>query len=76
MCRSTILVQPSITKIINRKRKRGAEDSTTEKGYQMEIDPTLRKFVTTGDCLWKVVDQHYDNPSHDGKISFISTLDT
>lgn len=64
-CRSSILVQASITKVVNKKSSKAGE---VEKVFQMEIDSTLRKFVTTKECLWKLVDDHYENPPHEGKI--------
>jgi hypothetical protein len=63
MCRSTILVQASVTKVVKQKKN---TTGTSELKFQMEIDPVLRKFLTTDGCLWKVVDEHYDNPPHEG----------
>lgn len=77
LCRSTILVQPSVVKKADKASARTAhEDGDTgdqemEEGEESddarEADDILLEFVTTKDCEWKLLDKYYENPEHEGK---------
>jgi superfamily II DNA helicase RecQ len=71
LCRSTILVQPSVMTQIAKKTGEGAAedpdpDDEGELGYKIEIKEIFREFLTTKRCLWKVLDEYYQNPEHEG----------
>jgi superfamily II DNA/RNA helicase len=59
LCRSTILVQPSIKKMLNGKGKQ-------------TLDEAFSKYLTTKGCLWDVIDEHYGNPVHESGCSLSS----
>lgn len=77
-CRSTVLVQPSVTatrRVRKNKEANGDEvetqgSATVELTYQKKVQEVLRRFLTTDECLWKVVDEHYQNPPHKGIVLF------
>jgi superfamily II DNA/RNA helicase len=73
LCRSTLLVQPGVTKAISTKniKKRKPDGATDDEvQYKKHIeDPDFREYVTTENtCLREIANKHYDNPPNEGKV--------
>jgi superfamily II DNA/RNA helicase len=75
-CRSTILVQPSVTTVINKRKHSSGTSEEREVIYQKRVGESFRRFLTSTDvCLWDIIDQHYGNPIRYGELlSFIRSL--
>ena len=80
-CRCTILIQPSVTTISN-KCKHGKESGLVPGSeelpavvYRKSVEEAFRRFLTSSDeCLWKIVDEHYNNPPREGTLNIITIL--
>jgi len=60
--RATIIAQDSVWRTKKAKKDEEEEYDMEEVTYVKEVEPVMRRYMTSDECLNIIADEHFDNP--------------